>query len=88
MFGKTHKEETLQLISKPGELNPMFGKVHSESTKKIISDKMSKHSNGIGIYDLDDKLISKFKNNIELANHLNISKSTPLECIFKLRSCL
>lgn len=28
---------------------------------------MSKHPNGIGIYDLDDNLISKFKNNIELA---------------------
>ncbi len=24
MYGKTHKEETLKLISKPGESNPMF----------------------------------------------------------------
>jgi len=39
MFGKTHKEETLQLISKPGELNPMFGKVHSEYSKQKMSNK-------------------------------------------------
>lgn len=26
MHGKSHKEETLKLINKPGELNPMFGK--------------------------------------------------------------
>lgn len=26
MYGKSHKEEILKLISKPGELNPMFGK--------------------------------------------------------------
>jgi len=30
MYGKSHEEETLKLISKPGELNPMFGKKHSE----------------------------------------------------------
>lgn len=29
MFGKTHDENTLKLISKPGELNLMFGKKHS-----------------------------------------------------------
>lgn len=43
--------------------------------KKWVTKK-NKHSNGVGIYDLDDKLISKFKNNVELANHLNISKVT------------
>ena len=30
MYGKTHNEETLKLISKPGSLNPMFGRQHSE----------------------------------------------------------
>lgn len=29
-----------------------------------------------GIYYLDNNLISKFKNNVELAKHLNISKVT------------
>ena len=29
MFGKTHDEDALNLISKPGELNPMFGKKHA-----------------------------------------------------------
>ena len=37
---------------------------------------MSKHPEGIGIYDLDNNLISKFKNNVELAKHLNISRIT------------
>ena len=30
MHGKSHMEETLKLISKPGEFNHMFGKKHSE----------------------------------------------------------
>jgi hypothetical protein len=34
MYGKTHKDSTRQLISKPGELNPMFGKEDNEITKK------------------------------------------------------
>jgi group I intron endonuclease len=78
MFGKTHTKEALDLISKSksGELNPMFGRKHSESTKDKISSKMSKHYLGVGIYDLDNNLISKFKNNVELAKHLNISKVT------------
>ena len=29
MFGKTHTNESLALLSKPGKLNPMFGKKHS-----------------------------------------------------------
>ena len=37
---------------------------------------MSKYPSGVGIYDLDNNLISKFKNNVELAKHLNISKVT------------
>lgn len=76
MYGKTHKKETLGLISKPGELNPMYGKQHSEEAKKNISDKISKHPYGVGIYDLDNNPIAKFKNNIELAKYLNISKVT------------
>lgn len=42
----------------------MFGKQHSEAAKKSISDKISKHPNGVGIYDLNGNLISKFKNNV------------------------
>ena len=41
MFGKTHREETLGLISKPGELNPMYGRVHSDSTKAKMSEKIN-----------------------------------------------
>jgi response regulator of citrate/malate metabolism len=44
--------------------------------EKKRGDKMSKHPEGVGIYDLNDNLISKFKNNVELAKHLNISRVT------------
>ena len=54
----------------------MFGKKHSETSKAIMSDKKNKYSLGVGIYDLDNTLISKFNNNVELAKHLNISKVT------------
>jgi group I intron endonuclease len=76
MFGKKHTSETLAFISKTGELNPMFGKNHSEATKAILSERKNKYPLGVGIYDLDNNLIAKFKNNVELANHLNISKVT------------
>jgi hypothetical protein len=61
MYGKRHTDATLKLISKPCVLNPIFGKTHSEATKQIISYKMSKHLNGVGIYDLNGNLIKKFK---------------------------
>jgi hypothetical protein len=36
----------------------MFGKKkHDSLTKLKISDKMSRHSKGVGIYDLNDNLI-------------------------------
>jgi group I intron endonuclease len=76
MFGNTHTIEARELISKPGALNPMFGKKHSSLTKQLISDRMSKYAKGVGIYDLNDNLVSKFKNNAELARHLNISRVT------------
>ena len=46
MFGKTHTEETLALISKPGELNPMFGRKHSEATRASMSKKKNKYTLG------------------------------------------
>lgn len=54
----------------------MFGKQHSEEAKKKRSGRISKHPNGVGIYDLNNNLIKNFKNNLELAKHLNISKVT------------
>lgn len=76
MYGKTHTEEALSLISKPGELNPMYGKNHSEESKKIMSLKKNKYLNGVGIFYLNGALLHKFNNNIELANYLGISKVT------------
>jgi group I intron endonuclease len=72
MYGKTHTDAVRKFISKYGKLNPMFGKHHSDTTKIIISDKLSKYPKRVGIYSLNDNLISKFKNNVELAKHLNI----------------
>lgn len=54
----------------------MYGKKHSIATKQTISDKLSKHTNGVGIYDLNDNLLSSFKNNSDMAKHLAISKVT------------
>ena len=66
----------------------MFGKKHNEVAKAIMSDKKNKYPfpplawragllrKGVGIYDLDDNLLYKFKNNVELAKHLDISKVT------------
>ena len=50
MFGKTHTEEALALISRPGELNPMFGRKHSEATKASMSVKKNKYPLGVGIH--------------------------------------
>lgn len=61
MFGVKHTKNALSYISKPGELNPMFGKKHSIKTINLISNKMSKYPLGVGIYDLNDNLIKKFK---------------------------
>lgn len=74
MFGKNHTKEAL--ISKPGKLNPMFSRKHNEDTKKILALKQSKYENGVGIFDLEDNLLHRFNNNVELAKHLNISKVT------------
>ena len=76
MYGKNHTKETLTLISKPGDLNPMFGKKHSQAALALMSEKRNKYPLGVGIYDLNDNLLFKFRNNVELAKHLNISKVT------------
>jgi group I intron endonuclease len=73
---KIRTAETITLISKYGILNPMYAKKHSEETKKKISKAMSKYPLGVGIFDLDNNLLFKFSNNVNLAKHLNISKVT------------
>lgn len=52
----------------------MFGKLHSEETRAKLSKMKNKYPLGVGIFDLNGTLISKFNNNVELAKHLNISK--------------
>lgn len=41
-------------------------------SRQWISEKMSKHLEGVSIYDLNDNVVSKYINNVELAKHLNI----------------
>lgn len=64
------------MISKPAKFNPLFGKQDNEITKKNISDRLSKHPYAVGMSGLNNNLIKKFKNNIELAKYLNKSKVT------------
>jgi len=54
----------------------MFGKKHSETAKAAMSEKKHKYPLGVGLYDLDGNLILTFKNNVELAKYLKISKVT------------
>lgn len=72
-LGYKHSEVSKLKISKPGKL---FGNKHSKETKSLISNRMSKYPSGVGIFDLNENLIEKFKNNTELAKHLNISRVT------------
>jgi len=75
-LGYKHTDETKLKISKPGKLNSMYEKSHSQEAKAIMRERRNKYSLGVGLFDLEGNLISKFKNNVELAKHLNISKVT------------
>ena len=75
-LGYKHTNESKLKISKPGDLNPMFGKIHSEETKDMMRKRKNKYPLGVGIFDLQGNLISKFENNVELAKHLKVSKVT------------
>jgi group I intron endonuclease len=74
MFGKTHNSFSLRKISKPGALNPMYNKNHNENTKTKISISQSKRP--LALYDLNNQLIKTFLNQVELANYLNLHKTT------------
>lgn len=76
MYGKTHTDETKNLIKKLGKNNPMYGKKHTEATKLLMSQNKKKYPFGVGIYDLNFNLIKRFNQNVELARHLNVSKVT------------
>jgi hypothetical protein len=47
----------------------MFGKSHSEETRGEMSKRKNKYPFGVGIFDLEGNLISKFNNNVELAKY-------------------
>lgn len=72
----TNLDDTLNIISKPNTSNPMFGRLHIKETKALISIKMKKYINGVSICDLNDNVIKRFDYATEIANHLNISKTT------------
>jgi len=54
----------------------MFGKTHSEETKNIMRSKKLKYPDGVGIYDLDNRLLKTFDYASDLAFHLGVSKVT------------
>jgi group I intron endonuclease len=74
MYGKTHTLESLALISKPGKSNPMFNQTHSLETKTKMS--LSKSKTPLGLYDINDKLIKSFLNQVELGQYLGLYKGT------------
>jgi len=74
MFGKTHDKVTLNLRSKPGELNPIFRKTQSESTKNLMSIKKSIRL--LGLYDENSDIIEEYSNQVELANKFSVHKTT------------
>lgn len=74
MFGKKHSAETLKLISKPGSKNPMFGLKHTPETIEKIKKARSKYT--VELLDSNNVFLKSFINNVELANFLNINKST------------
>ena len=74
MFGKTHSESILSLISKPGNLNPMFGKTHSENTKILY--KIKKSIRPLGLYFSNLNLYEKYSNPVKLAIKFIVHKTT------------
>lgn len=52
----------------------MYGRSHSEEVNKKMAIKKNKYLKGVGIFDLNENLIKIFSNNVELANHLSVSK--------------
>lgn len=78
----THTLESIKARSKSGELNPMFNKTHSSETKKKRSFYLSKTR--IGLYNIDNKLIKTFVNQVELAAKFGVFKTT----IHKIRKTI
>jgi len=74
MYGKTHDTFALSKISKPGSLNPMFNKKHKIETIKKMS--LAKSKVPLGLYDIRNKLLIEFINQVELSKYLNLHKST------------
>ena len=72
-YGKSHTNESLKLISKPGQLNPMFGKKHSELTKDLISKKKSKP---VEVFDSSGILTYNFDNSVKAAEFFKVFKGT------------
>ena len=78
--------KTLQLISKPGTLNPMFGKKHTPDTINDTINKIRVAASkfNVELLNLDMELIQCFSSNVELAKHLNINKTTVRNFFLKI----
>lgn len=76
MFGKTHTADARNLLSKPGNKNPIWGRKHTKATQTLIRNNKYRYPFGVGISDLNCNLVKRFNQNVELANYLNVSKVT------------
>lgn len=54
----------------------MYGKKHTDKTKQLIRLSKKKHSNGVGIYDLNHNLVKSFDYASDMADYLKVSKVT------------
>lgn len=81
-LGLKHTKVSKLKRSKPGKLNPMYNIKHKKETKILLSEKKNKYPLGEGLYDLQGNLIYKFKNNVELAKHISISKVTVAKYLY------
>lgn len=74
MYGKKNSIFALEKIRKPGVLNSMFSIKHTIETKKKMS--LAKSKTPLALYSIKNNLIKTFINQVELAQYLNLNKST------------
>ena len=71
MFDKSIIKKHLLLLVKPASLIQCLGE--AQRSHQAYFRWKNKYPLDVGIYDLEGNLISKLKNNVELAKYLNIN---------------
>jgi hypothetical protein len=75
MLGQTHNKISLNLKSKPGKLNLIFGNSKWIYKQKFLMS-IKKSINYLDLYEESYTIIEKYFNQVELANKLNVSRTT------------